>query len=66
MVRPTGYYVEHHDVTTSDGYILTVHRMPGNSKNLVNSNKPVVLLVHGLLAASDVWVLRGPNEDLGI
>lgn len=65
-MRSTGYNVEEHDLTTDDGYILTVHRMPGSPKSPIGPNKPVVLLIHGLLAASDVWVLRGPDKDLGI
>uniref|UniRef100_A0ABD2WEA3 Partial AB-hydrolase lipase domain-containing protein n=1 Tax=Trichogramma kaykai TaxID=54128 RepID=A0ABD2WEA3_9HYME len=64
LVRSTGYYAEEYNVTTSDGYILTIHRMPGSPKKPPAANKPVVLMVHGLLAASDIWVLRGPSEDL--
>ncbi|KAJ8676401.1 hypothetical protein QAD02_012188 [Eretmocerus hayati] len=63
LVSPTGYAVEEHDITTDDGYILALHRMPGGPKSPVAPNKPAVLLLHGLLAASDVWVLRGPKED---
>ncbi|XP_058794622.1 lipase 3-like [Phymastichus coffea] len=64
LVRSTGYYAEEHDVTTDDGYILTVHRIPGSPKSPASLNKPTVLFIHGLLAASDVWVLRGPEKDL--
>ncbi|XP_003424407.1 lipase 3 [Nasonia vitripennis] len=64
LVRSTGYHVEEHDITTDDGYILTVHRMPGGPRSPVTPKKPAVLFIHGLLAASDIWVLRGPDEDL--
>ena len=57
--------VEEHDVVTEDGYILAVHRIMGNSKYPIKSKKPPVILIHGLFAASDIWVLRGPKNDLG-
>ncbi|XP_011498382.1 PREDICTED: lipase 3-like [Ceratosolen solmsi marchali] len=64
LVRATGYQAEEHDISTEDGYILKLHRMPGSPKSPVGPKKPVVLFIHGLLAASDIWVLRGPDEDL--
>ncbi|XP_014213551.1 lipase 3-like [Copidosoma floridanum] len=64
LATSAGYYAEEYDVTTDDGYILTIHRMPGGPKSPVTPKKPVVLCIHGLLAASDVWVLRGPDKDL--
>ena len=36
-----GYKVEEHMVTTEDGYMLTLHRIP--NKNL-NKSKPAVFL----------------------
>ena len=66
LVKPHGYNVETHNVTTDDGYILTVHRISAGPKSPVAPNKPVVLFIHGLLAASDIWVIRGPDKDLGM
>ncbi|XP_066601259.1 uncharacterized protein [Prorops nasuta] len=62
LVNRSGYLAEEHSVTTDDGYILTVHRMPASSSSTVC--RPAVLLIHGLFAASDIWVLRGPKKDL--
>ena len=43
-----GYNVEEHMVTTEDGYVLTLHRIP--TKNL-NESKPAVFL--GILIYTD-------------
>nr|XP_018897743.1 PREDICTED: lipase 1-like [Bemisia tabaci] len=57
FIRYYGYKAETHDVTTEDGYILQVHR-------IVKEGGPPVIFQHGLLGASDSWVLRGPKSDL--
>lgn len=55
-----------HKVITSDGYILELHRITGraNSSDL-QVQKPVVLLMHGLMCSSAVWVITGPEKGLG-
>ena len=58
-----GYPAESHVVSTEDGYMLTIHRVPFGRNN-TNYNRPVVLVQHGIVLTSDQWVLRGP-EDLG-
>ncbi|XP_020909772.1 gastric triacylglycerol lipase [Exaiptasia diaphana] len=67
MILYNGYPVENHDVTTEDGYILSVQRIPygrnGNCKNV--TSKPVVFLQHGLLAAATNWVTNLPNQSFG-
>ena len=60
-----GYVAEEHEITTEDGYILMIHRIPGGPKSPIAHGKPAVILIHGLLAASDIWVLRGSKHDLG-
>lgn len=61
-----GYEAEVHDLTTPDGYIVTVHRaMNLNFNSSSNSKKSVVLFLHGFLASSDYFILRGPGQDLG-
>ena len=56
-------------VTTDDGYILTMHRIP-YSKNDPNKNadasRPIVFVQHGLLCSSADWVLADPSHALGI
>lgn len=57
LIESKGYPSEEYNVTTPDGYILTVHRIP-------NPNKPVVFLQHGLLEASHTWVMNFPLQSL--
>ncbi|XP_019894207.1 lipase 3 [Musca domestica] len=62
-----GYPCEEHTVTTSDGYILALYRIPnGHAGNRLASGeiKPVVFLMHCLFCSSDIFVLVGPNDGL--
>nr|CAD7425603.1 unnamed protein product [Timema monikensis] len=59
LVRKEGYPIEEHQVTTQDGYQLTLHRIPSRNKNA-----PVVYLQHGFLAASDFWVITPRDQSL--
>lgn len=48
------------EAKTEDGYLLTVHRV--HSPGLPYG--PPVLLIHGLLSASDQWLVYGRDHDL--
>ena len=50
---------------TEDGYLLTVHRIPGSMSETASSGKRVVLLQHGILGSSADWVMLGPKQSLG-
>lgn len=65
LIALHGYKSESHMITTEDGYILTVHRIPQiqDNNNDVSSRK-TVLLHHGLLASSADWVIAGPGKGL--
>lgn len=66
MIEYWGYPAEEHKVQTFDGYILKIHRIPhGKNEKYSHSNKPVVLLQHGLLCSSSNWVSNLPSESLG-
>ncbi|XP_049873917.1 lipase 3-like [Pectinophora gossypiella] len=66
LVRKYGYPLEEHEVITSDGYILTMHRIPhGRDNNNQPGDRPIVFLMHGLLSSSADWVLMGPGCALG-
>jgi len=60
FIANLGYPIEVHTVTTSDGYILTLHRIPHGKSN--PPIKGVVLLQHGLTDASAGYCLNGPQE----
>lgn len=56
-IQNDGYNVERHSVTTKDGYVLTLHRIPQvdpESGSLLR--RPAVFLLSGLYASSDVYV----------
>ncbi|XP_063238150.1 lipase 3-like isoform X3 [Bacillus rossius redtenbacheri] len=57
LVRRHGYPVETHEVTTADGYRLTLHRIPGGGRP--------VLLLHGFLQSSASFLLGDPGHSLG-
>ena len=55
LIQSFGYPVEEHVVTTSDGYILVIHRIP-------NALGSPVLLGHCLVGSSATWVF-GPRDN---
>ena len=59
MIRRENYPVEIHNVTTEDGYMLTLFRIPGRS------NSTPVYMQHGLLEDSGVWLVAGNGKSLG-
>ncbi|CAG2061047.1 unnamed protein product [Timema podura] len=68
IIKKYKYPAQSHTVTTEDGYILQVHRIP-HGRNInssgVNPGNKVVLLLHGLLASSASFVDLGPSRGLG-
>lgn len=64
LVRRAGYYSEAHVVETEDGYLLTVHRIPGRLDEPAVPGKPSVILQHGLLSSSADWVIPGRGKAL--
>lgn len=55
-----GYNFEAHNVTTSDGYILTLFRIPSKKGQPFVPGKPVVFLQHGLFDLADTWIMDIP------
>ncbi|XP_058118760.1 lipase 1-like [Anopheles ziemanni] len=62
LIRKYGYPIETHKVSTSDGYILSLTRIPPRSQSSRRSLP--VLLVHGLFASSADFVIIGPNNSI--
>ncbi|XP_037912093.1 lipase 3-like isoform X3 [Hermetia illucens] len=63
-----GYPAEAHTVTTEDGYLLTMHRIPcgriGCHQKGGRGRGQPVFLQHGLLSSSADWVISGPGKAL--
>jgi len=62
------YRFKTYNITTSDGYILTVYRITRSPKQRGNKskgkNKQAVYLNHGLGLASDCWNFQPNSRNL--
>jgi len=65
LVQKYGYPVEEHTVKTEDGYLLTHFRIPHGRAGASAGRRRPVILQHGMAAASDMWILMGPERSLG-
>jgi len=63
IITSRGYPCEEHFVTTPDGYILRMFRIPHGLRQ-VNQTRPPVLLQHGLIDSSFTWILNEQNQSL--
>lgn len=64
VIDKHGYRFEEYEVTTPDGYLLTVFRVVGKIGAPVVPGKKVVFVQHGLLMSSADWVIAGPEKAL--
>ncbi|XP_044019391.1 lipase 3-like [Aphidius gifuensis] len=64
-IKSWGYPAEQHNLTTDDGYKLKIFRIPWSPLQLSrrNEQKPVVLMLNGLLITSDIWLIS-PERSL--
>jgi len=68
LIASKGYPVESHFVTTMDGYVLNIFRIPhgaGNPGGNDSHRRPAVLLQHALQDSSFSWVSGEPYQSLG-
>lgn len=66
LIESKGYQAEQHQIVTDDGYILKIHRIPGQVDATASDKpRPVVLLQHGLLDVDSTWVINFPRQSLG-
>ncbi|KAG0485769.1 hypothetical protein HPP92_009848 [Vanilla planifolia] len=63
-VRPHGYKCEEFEVTTDDGYILGIQRIPQGRIEGNGMKRQPILLQHGLLVDGIVWILNSPEQSL--
>lgn len=64
MVESWGYECEEHTVTTTDGYFLSLQRIPIGLSGNETGDRPPVVLQHGVLMDGVTWVLNPPNQSL--
>ena len=57
LLRRRGYAAECHEVTTSDGYVLELHRIP-------NAGRRPVLLQNGVFQTSATWMVAPAGRSL--
>ncbi|XP_064488889.1 gastric triacylglycerol lipase-like [Ornithodoros turicata] len=66
LVTGKGYPFERHLVTTKDGYIIEMHRIPHGRKPCQElCHRTPVFLMTGLMADSTTFVLDFPEQSLG-
>uniref|UniRef100_A0A663LWV2 Lipase n=1 Tax=Athene cunicularia TaxID=194338 RepID=A0A663LWV2_ATHCN len=65
IIRYHGYPSEEYQVTTEDGYILGVFRIPAGRNNQNTGQKPAVFLQHAFLGDATHWISNLPNNSLG-
>uniref|UniRef100_A0A8B9EVJ5 Lipase n=1 Tax=Amazona collaria TaxID=241587 RepID=A0A8B9EVJ5_9PSIT len=65
IIRYHGYPSEEYEVTTEDGYILSVFRIPAGRNSQTTGKKPAILLHHGTLGDSIHWISNLSNSSLG-
>ncbi|XP_042149648.1 lipase member K [Ixodes scapularis] len=66
LVVSKGYPFERHHVTTADGYILEMHRIPGGKRSCPEPcHREPVLLMTGLGADSSSFVMDFPGQSMG-
>ncbi|ODM90579.1 Lipase 3 [Orchesella cincta] len=59
-----GYTIQSHNVTTSDGYILTIFRISGGRRSPPREGKPAVLVLHGWGNSCDSWIALPNDKNL--
>ncbi|XP_018840772.1 triacylglycerol lipase 2-like [Juglans regia] len=63
QIKPRGWELLGR-VTTQDGYILSMQRIPEGQSGKTSGNRPPVLLQHGLLMDGITWLLLPPDQSL--
>uniref|UniRef100_A0AC35TX98 Lipase n=1 Tax=Rhabditophanes sp. KR3021 TaxID=114890 RepID=A0AC35TX98_9BILA len=63
MIEYWGYPAEEITATTTDGYVLHMHRIPHGKGQAKTPGRPVVFMQHGLLCSSTNWIANLPSQS---
>lgn len=64
LIHYFGYPSEVHNVTTEDGYILEIHRIPWGRRRTQGPRTPV-MVQHGIFCSSSDSVINFPHQSIG-
>ncbi|KAG7172315.1 Lipase 3-like 1, partial [Homarus americanus] len=64
LIEANGYPVEIHHLTSEDGYILELHRIP-HGRSGPSENRPVAYFEHCLLCSSSDYLMNEPEKAIG-
>lgn len=66
LIKGYGYPAESYSVQTEDGYILALYRIPYGINDMNSTtNRPPILLVHGLGSSGSDYLSLGPDHSIG-
>ena len=63
LVNDNGFRSESYNVTTTDGYILSLYRIPGAINEESDTVRPAVLLVHGQECDMMEWLWNTEDKS---
>jgi len=66
LIRYYGFPCDVHTVFTNDGYILTMHRIPGDKNRIIDPNLVPILIVHGTLGYADHFISNTPDNSFAL
>ena len=61
LAAENGFQSETFSVTTSDGYILNMWRIPGAIGEETGEDKPVIFMQHGVIDSAYCWMMNYPE-----
>jgi pimeloyl-ACP methyl ester carboxylesterase len=61
IVREYGFAIERHDVTTEDGYILSLWRLRRSDQDQEPTGRPILYMSHSSWYSPEHFLMHGPN-----